>query len=147
MSNEELDLGFRLIEEEDLSVVVIKDGDAIAKRRGRGILPLVSLYEEKLLKDAVVVDRILGRAAALVCRAGGVLEVGAMVGSNAAIQVLEKGGIKTVVVKTVEKIMNRRGDGCCPFEKEVQGIEDPLIGVARVKDLLEKLGLREEGDR
>ena len=61
-----------LISEDTAACVVIKGGVIVRTEYGRGIGPMMKLYESGILKDAFVVDKIVGKAAAMIMTLGGV---------------------------------------------------------------------------
>ena len=48
------------------AVVVARDGVIRNRERGRGIGPLLKLHDDEALGDALVVDRVIGRATAAI---------------------------------------------------------------------------------
>lgn len=92
----------------------------------RGILPLMQwLAGGDFLRDAVVADKVIGKAAAFLLVLGGVREVYAGVISIPAADVLQNAGIPYTYEKKVQNIENRRHDGICPMESAVLKTEDP----------------------
>ena len=51
------------------SIVVIKNGDVLTKKKGEGIRPILEAIDElkENMNDSVIGDRILGKASALLC--------------------------------------------------------------------------------
>ena len=84
-----------------------------------GLKPLLSYIREftPCPEGAVVFDRLVGNAAALLLEKAACREVYGQVGSDLAIETLRGPGIAYSFLKVVPFISNRAGDGMCPFEK------------------------------
>lgn len=89
--------------------------------------PLYMCLREKRdeLKDAIVVDKIVGRAAAMLCALGEVQMVITPLASETAKQVLEPAGIPLYAERTIPYIVNRDNTGMCPMEKMANRCETP----------------------
>jgi hypothetical protein len=138
---ETLNQAIRMIKEEKASCVVIKNNAILHSKSGPGVAPLISLYENnpELLKEAFVVDKVIGKAAAMMTVLGGATRVYGIVMSTAAQAYLEKHGIIAEYGRCVEVISNRTGDGLCPLEKSVLDIEDAEAGYPILKETIRKL--------
>lgn len=101
----------------------------------RGVRPLVDWLDSGLdLRGYSAADKVVGRATAFLYVLLGVSAVHALVMSTPAKEVLEANGITALFDREVPGIINRRGDGPCPFEEAVLGIRDPgeaLIAIRR----------------
>lgn len=105
----------------------------------KGIAPIMELLNEEpeILKGAKVVDRIIGRAAALLLVKGQIKSLYTEIISDHALAVLKKHKNITVsYTKKVPYIINRTKDGMCPMENATLDIEDPEEAY---KVLVEKL--------
>lgn len=100
--------------------------DSLCLSSERGLKPLILWLEEdsEFLRGAVVADKIIGRAAAMIMVRSGVCEVYGNVMSNGAVSIFEEAGIPYSYSNTCIAISNRRGDGICPMEKAVSRISD-----------------------
>lgn len=128
-----------LISEGTVSCVIIKENMIVRTGHGQGIGPVIRLYEDGALKDALAVDKIVGKAAAMIFTLGGVKACYGLTISAAALQWLREHGVYTEYEKCVEAIINRAGDGICPMERAVQEIEDEKEALAAVKKKMEEL--------
>ena len=108
-----------------MSVVVARGGVIIATEEGRGIDPLLRLMDAGKLSGAVVMDKVIGRAAAAICAEGGAAKVYASLAGKGAAELLEGRGIPFAAEKTVETILNHEQTGSCPMEKAVSGLDEP----------------------
>ena len=107
-----------MIYKSDASVVVSDD---------RGVAPLMKLLNEdkEQLRDSMIADKVIGKAAALLMVYAGVKEVFTPTISVPAVEVFEKHNVKITYDKVVERIINRTGDGLCPMESLCLNVENP----------------------
>ncbi len=127
-----------LIAEGKLSLAVIKDGQMQAAY-ARGISPLVEMYEKGALLGAVVVDKIIGMAAAKILVLGGVKKCIGLTMSRSALEHLQKNKIIIEYRTLTEEIKNREGTGRCPMEEAVFDKDDPASALAAIKEKLAEL--------
>ena len=99
---------------------------------GRGIAPAMAMLDAGKLKGALVVDKIVGRAAAAIFVAGGAKKVYATVMSASAKELLSKNGVEAAADEVVESIINREKTGVCPMEGAIDALQD-------VKEMVETL--------
>lgn len=130
----DLDLAKGILEEENQSLVVVKNGKVLYKSTDRGIKPMLTITNE--MKDKAsgssIADKVIGKGAALLCVNLGIKEVYGDLMSQAGIDMLEKNGIKYEFKESCEYIKNREGTDYCPIEKLSMDVEEP-------RELLEKL--------
>ena len=107
------------------SVVAARAGVIVAEETGRGLGPLLRLLDAGKLRDAVVMDKVVGRAAAAICAEGGAKKVCALLAGKGAKELLEARGVAFEAAKTVEGILNHEQTDSCPMEKAVAGIDEP----------------------
>ena len=120
------------------SVVVARDGVIVAVEEGRGIGPLVKLLDGMKLQGAIVVDKVIGCAAAAICAQGGAKKVFATLAGKGAAELLETRGVAFAAEKTVDRILNHEQKDSCPMEKAVDGIEDPAKMVEAIRKAMRK---------
>ncbi len=131
-----------LIEQDTLACAVI-DGDVIVRsEQGRGIGPILKLHDEGVLKGACVVDKIVGKAAAMIMTHGGVRECYGVTMSRSAEQWLRAHGVKVAYGKLVEVIINREGNGMCPMEQTVQHMDDEAAAIEALRQKRQELMAR-----
>ena len=130
-----------LIKSSTISCVVIKEDVIRYATDGRGVAPLLELYTEKLelVRGAFVVDKIIGKAGAMILVACQVKRVFAEIMSVAGRDYLMANGIEPEYGRCVEVISNITGDGMCPIEKSVIDLSDPLEGIERVRNRILEL--------
>ena len=124
--------------------VVINGGKIVAVERGRGVSPLLKLYDNRRndMQKSVVVDKVIGRAAAFIIIKSGAVFVHGKLMSEDAKELLEKHNIATSHDLLVPRILNRKRDGLCPLEASVSGISDPDAALTamrkRIAEMLRK---------
>lgn len=113
---------------------VICRGDIVHTATARGVKPLMDWLDSGLeLNGFSAADKVVGRATAFLYVLLRVRAVHAMVMSSPAMEVLRANGIKAHCDREVPGIINRRGDGQCPFEEAVLGIADPLEALSTIR--------------
>ena len=115
------------------SCVVARDGVIVGKETGRGIKPILKLLDEGKLAHALVVDKVIGRAAAAICIAGNARRIHASIMGADAATLLKERGVEASADKMVPKILNRALTDGCPMEQAVDGLEDPAAMVKELK--------------
>jgi len=112
----------RLFEANRAAVVVVKDGVICASGNGRGLSPLLQLCDRgpEDVKDAWVVDKVIGKAAAAVCVTFGAKRVHAVLMCEPAQELLKEHGIAFSADQVVPQILNRDKSGLCPLEMSVK---------------------------
>lgn len=133
--------------------VLIRDGVIVYQQKGRGVSPLLALYKKQksAMKDGVVVDKIIGRAAAAIAICGEVRHVHGEVMSEDAIEYLKEHKITSSSTLTVKRILNRKRNGLCPLEQSVQGINDPQKALRaleqKIRSMQKKSAVKPSGKR
>lgn len=99
--------------------VLCRDGECTAAT-ARGVRPLVDWLDSgRDFRGCCAADKVVGRATAFLYVLLGVRAVHALVMSTPAREVLEEHGIAASWKAETAGIINRRGDGPCPFETAV----------------------------
>lgn len=122
--------------EGQFSCVLVKDGEVLMTSKDRGIRPIIKMLmeDQNSLKDRVLADKIIGKAAALLVVFGQVEYLYAHVISDCAKNILEKNNIVVNYNHIVPYIMNEDGTDKCMMEKMVEDIEEPSEAFALFKD-------------
>lgn len=129
----------RLIREGQAACVVLRDGELVRAEAGRGVTPMIRLYEDGALQGAYVVDKIVGKAAAMLMTLGGVSGCYALTVSRAALDWFSGHGIPVEYEVCAEYIVNRTGDGICPMEQTVKELTDPSEALTALKQIIAEL--------
>ncbi len=123
--NEDLKLAKALLDEEGYTCV-LRRGTFTYASRERGITPLLQWLDTGMnFKDAVAVDKVVGKAAAYLYVLLGVSEVYAYVISQPALEVLNRYHIAVQYTTLVEAVRNRTDTGFCPMETAVLSVDEP----------------------
>lgn len=102
---------------------VILNGPTVYTSTLRGVKPLVQWLENGTdMKGFYAADKVVGKATAFLYVLLGVKAVYANVISQSALAVLQGNHIEVQYGSLVENIVNRKGDGICPFEQTVMEI-------------------------
>jgi hypothetical protein len=128
------------IERDGAPCVFCRDG-GLRTGEGTGVAPLIAAVETEpeLLRGAVVVDKIVGKAAAMLAVLGGASGVYGLTMSAAAQAYLEAHNIPNAWETLTERIINRAGTGLCPMEETVLHMDDPAAALAALKETMRRL--------
>ncbi len=109
------------------SVALIKSGKVLATATGGGVAPFVEAATTagKSTVGSTLVDRVVGRAVALLALYFGVTRVHGLVMSRPAYQLLAEAGLRVTSEELVEHILRRDGNGICPMEEMAMAIDSP----------------------
>ena len=124
-----------ILRDEGLTLVVNSADGTLHRYTQRGVKDLLTLVTEspELLRDALIADKAVGKAAAACMAMGGVRHVHADVMSEPALALLQAHGVKAEYGQLVDHIINRAGTGWCPMEQLSRDIDDPATIIQKVK--------------
>ena len=136
-----LEKAVQMIKDGEITCAVINKNEIVHTEYGRGVSPLLNIIKAQpdILKNAFVVDKIIGKAAAMILAAGGVSKVYGLVMSMAGREYLGKHGISAEYSECVDIISNRDGTDICPIEKSVIDIDDFKTGLEIIGATIDKL--------
>lgn len=125
----------------EYTCVIIK-GEQTYTSVSRGVKPLVKWYADGVdLTGFYAADKVVGKATAFLYVLLGVKEVFAKVMSVTAKSVLEEQGIKAQYESLVPNIINRQGDGICPFEEAVLSAENKNEAYEIIRNKMQEMGI------
>lgn len=129
------------IQDGQISLAVVRDGKVVCVKKGMGISPLLEivLEQRELLENAVVVDKIVGKAAASLMVLGKVKEVHTLTVSEDGKDYLVSHGIPVISDRCISVIKNRDKTGICPFENAVADVESPQEAFEILQNTLKRL--------
>jgi len=139
---QDLKLAERRLKQKNLDLVIAKKGKIIFENGLLGIRGLLYAIE-KLGKEFVgssVADRIVGRAAAMLCVYSKAASVFAVMISEEGIKVLEENKVFYQFENRVPNILNQEGTDICPFEKLVMGFTKPEEAYRKLKSFVDAQG-------
>lgn len=98
--------------------LVVLNNDSMSYYNGRGVSDLLMLVTEEpeRLQGAIVADKMIGKAAAVLMTAGGVSEVYTNLICTPAKEVFRKAEIPVFYTEEVPQILNRDRSGQCPID-------------------------------
>ncbi len=121
---------------------VITDGNTVLTSTQRGVKPLVQFLESgRDFSGFSAADKVVGRATAYLYVLLGVKNLYAQVISRPALAVLQGNGIDTRYGNLVPNIINRKGDGICPFEAAVMDITDPPNAYVAIRRKMQEMNI------
>lgn len=128
-----------LLDTGNYTCVLCRD-DTTYTATDRGVAPLLNWVNAELdLHGFSAADRVVGRATAFLYVLLGVKEVYATVMSKPAADVLTAQGISASWGTLVDGIINRRGDGPCPFEAAVMDLSDPQQALDAIRNKMAQM--------
>ena len=115
-----------LINSEKADCVLYNNEEIVTSEKGRGIKPLFTIYNKYLreLEGSLVLDKVIGKGAAILLCKAKVGKVYTKLISKKALELLEQYSITVEYEDNVEYIQNREKTGMCPLEKRVFNITD-----------------------
>ena len=123
------------LKEKELTLVFVKDSKVVLETNIAGLRGFVQAIGMSggSLGGTSIADRIVGKAAALLCACCEARAVFAFTMSQSGLEVLKTHGILSEFVSLVPAILDRKGTDRCPFERLVRGIADPKEAYERIK--------------
>jgi hypothetical protein len=127
VQDKDLELAKSKLMDEDLSLVIVKNGKVIFETQKQGITGFLEAIErlDKNLVDASAADKIVGVAAAMLCVYAEMASVFALTISEEGKKVLSDNNIVYLFERIVPHILNRSKNDVCPFEKLAMTSNDP----------------------
>lgn len=132
--------GLNLLTTEHYSCVAYRTLELYTSK-SMGIRPLIQPINEDPLffKDAIVIDKVIGKSAALLLIYGQAQAVHAQIISEHALNRLKQSKIKVSYDRLVPFIQNNDRSGMCPMEATVLEIEDPTEGLLALRAKIAEL--------
>ena len=130
----DIDIAKTTLNEEKLSLVIVKSGSVIYKSDRRGIYPLYMAVKEcgPEMESASAADKVVGRGAGLLYQFAKIKSLYAYLISEGTREVLVEGNIEFETEKTVPFIKNRDGTGMCPVETlsyETENLDQLMLSI------------------
>lgn len=138
-----MDHYIELLRQKKFSLIIFKGEKMIFESSGDGIRPLFDAAKNVGLvglADSLIVDKVVGKAAALIVGYFKVKEVHCEILSYRGKMILDRVGMRYFTENVIPEVLNKAGTDICPFEKEVLDIDDPKEGYnqlyTKVKSLI-----------
>ncbi len=121
---------------------VLSNGECTLTSTARGVRPLVEWLRSGVsVRGFFAADKVVGRATAYLYVLLGIRRLYAAVISRPALEVLLSHGIQAEYGTLVDNIINRTGDGICPFESAVMDITDPTAAYAVIISKMREMNI------
>lgn len=135
------DIAVEKVRSGEADCLLLKDNHIISTSKGKGIKPLLNLLENEteVIKDATLVDKVIGRAAAFIAIKAGVRTVYGELMSEGALKLLNDKHIPATYGKLVPGILNNKQNDICPMDKAIEEIDDVDEAVKTIKLKVEEL--------
>ena len=123
-NSEGLDKAIKQIEKDEIACGLICNGKIIATATGKGIKPLIELClaNANLAEEAVLADKIIGRAASFIAIHFGIKAVYGETMSKGGAELLSEHNIAVAQKILANEIRNRTNTDVCPMDKAVKGM-------------------------
>ena len=122
--------------------VLCTDGNCMTTML-RGVKPLVYwLQRGETRKGFSAADKVVGKATAFLYCLLGAKAVYATVMSRPAMAALQQHSVYAECDRLVENIINRAGDGICPFEEAVLNIAEPENAYQAILLKMKEMGIQ-----
>ena len=124
------------------TLLIIKGGKPIFSSKMDGMGPLLEAINTvglPKLYGSIVVDKMVGKAAALLICLFKAREIHTHIMSLRATKVLDKYAVKYSFEEAVPELLNKFGTDICPFEKAVLALDDPEEGLRRLTSEVKRL--------
>ncbi len=124
------------------NLMVFRGDELVFSSSGRGIAPLIEAIDtigRENLIGVTTVDRVVGKAAALLNLYMGAVEVHAGVISSGAKALLSGHGVQYQFLEETDVVKAKDGVVFCPFEKLVWDVSDPEEAHALIRARLAEL--------
>ena len=137
----DLEIAKQTLKKRKLTLAIAKNGKIIFQSDSHGITSFLEAIEQlgKEIEGAAVADKIVGKAAALLCAYSHVNAVFASTLSLKGKDTLERNSIKYEYELLVPKILNQTGRDMCPFEKFSLSLENPEEAYFKLKEFAGKI--------
>ena len=141
MNEKKLKSHLSALDREGVTLYIFKEGILLYRSVRSGIAPLIEAVNKlgvRSLSGSTVIDKIVGKAAALIISYFQAREVYTHLISRAATKVLDENGIAFYFEKLTDQIKSKNGLSICPFELAVEEIDEPKVGYETLRNLLKK---------
>ncbi len=128
------------LSKDDIVCAVAKD-DVLLTSNLKGIRPWLKWLREcpELLEDAIVVDKVIGKAAAMLMIVAKIKRVYTPTISSQALAYLKTQSLEYDYDRIVDFISNNERNGLCPMEATVIDTEDAYQGYQQLLDKVKEL--------
>lgn len=135
----DLDIAREKLVSDALAICIIKDGEAIYTSKEKGIYPIYNAYisMKDKLEGASIADRVIGKAAAMICKSAKIKSLYSVIVTEQAVKLL--GNVTVEFTKTVPYIKNRDQTDLCPIEKISRTTDDTNVLIDEIEEFLKRI--------
>lgn len=114
----EIEIALNCLKNEGYACAIVKDFKLVYLSKDRGIFPLFEAKEilKLSLHKAVLADKVIGKAAAMIAVEAGITDIYGVVMSEHAIDYIKESNINFSYKNRTPYIKNRELSGMCPVE-------------------------------
>ncbi len=127
------------IRQGEIVCAAIREGVIVAAETGRGVAPVLQMYKKGQLTGSFLVDKVVGKAAAMVMTRGEVTGCHGITVSQAALNWFRQWDVPVTCDHITDYIVNRTGDGMCPMEQAVLHLQEDRNIVSVLEQTLARL--------
>jgi len=133
----------QMVRNNEADCVLVTGGRLIPSTTRRGVSPLLELFDEhgKDFRGGIIVDKVIGRAAASIAICGGAVAVHGELMSEDGEAFLQANGLATSAKTRVPRILNRKMDGLCPLEQSVAAYQEPTQALSALRETVRRLAV------
>jgi len=135
---DDLELAENELKSRKTNLVIVKNGAVLYQSTASGMKGLLQAIEEydRDLAGTAVADKIVGRAAAMLCVYSSVKSVFAITMTEGALRLLTNNRVANKFERYVRRLMNSQGTDICPFERAIRDIDDPKEAFKKLRSLV-----------
>ena len=132
---DDLQIAKQILKHEKLNLVFVKNSKPLFKTSKEGLGGFLEAMEKfnDALSGASVADKIIGKAAALLCAYSNVKAAYAITLSKSGLNILNTHNISCEFEILVSTILNSKKTDLCPFEKLIEKINNPKKAYEKIR--------------
>ncbi len=132
---DDLTVARQRLKDKNLNLVFVKGSRSIFETKMEGLAGFLEAIEklDGELSGASVADKIIGKAAALLCIYSNITAAFAVTLGKSGFEILAKHNIRCEFENLVPTILNLGKTGKCPFEKLVEDVNEAKKAYAEIK--------------
>ena len=137
----DLEIAKNHLRDKGYSLAIAKNGRIVFATRQSGVSGFLMAIDKFSMEDLVgssIADRVVGRAAAMLCLYCAIEAVYAVVLSERGKELLQKNSIPFQFESLVPNILNRQKTGTCPFEQIVSSVSNPEEAYEKLRSCIRK---------
>lgn len=136
-----IEIAKNYLQNNNLAIVIVKNDEIIFESNNKGIKPLYDASKKfkNSEKCLYVADKVIGKAAAILCNYIGASHIYAELISENAIDYLKNTSIIYEYEKCVPFIKNRDLSGMCPIENLSVHTNNPEELILKIEEFFEKI--------